>query len=104
MNRSFKPPFSFLPSLDKKTTFILSLVLIWVLIVVKAMEALGGVAYEQIRLINLILVLGIPVALALVLNSRPPELAKKTSRKFILSLLISFSVYAILFLLALFGL
>ena len=96
MDHSFKPPISFLPSIKKRTAVILFHLLIWALIVIRAMVVFGMVTYEQVRFAVWLSALGVPLLLGLFFNSRPPELPQRVTRRIVLSLVISFGVYATL--------
>ena len=49
---SFQRPFRFLPSLKKKTVIILYNVVIWALIVLITITAIGVTTYDQIKIIH----------------------------------------------------
>lgn len=76
---SFQRPFRFLPSLKKKTVIILYNVVIWALIVLITITAIGVTTYDQIKIIHWVTYLAGALLVPLFVNSHPRELPEITA-------------------------
>ncbi len=99
---SFQRPFRFLPSLKKKTVIILYNVVIWALIVLITITAIGVTTYDQIKIIHWVTYLAGALLVPLFVNSHPRELPEKETRSTILSIVVSFGILSMVIIIALF--